>query len=162
MQEAISNGENLRDVLDQFLNDGAGLPGLVEGAAITLLGCYLVSREQGIRITSNDSSLQSFFEGTRARISFEFALAFYKNDTDKVVYQLHGFADAVAAFRESGHSFSFPVQPQTKATQEIHIHNQVIPAPVTVNNAFASKAIQTVERDARDEIVATVTTYLNE
>lgn len=35
----------------------------------------------------------------------------------------------------------------------------VQPAPVTVNNAFASKAVQTVERDANDEIVRTVTTY---
>lgn len=35
----------------------------------------------------------------------------------------------------------------------------VQPAPVTVNNAFASQAVQTVERDANDEIVRTVTEY---
>jgi hypothetical protein len=33
------------------------------------------------------------------------------------------------------------------------------PAPVVVNNAFATKAIQTVERNADDEITRTVTTY---
>jgi len=35
----------------------------------------------------------------------------------------------------------------------------VQPAPVTVNNAFASEAVQTVERDANDEIVKTTTVY---
>ena len=33
-------------------------------------------------------------------------------------------------------------------------------APVTVNNAFATKAVQTIERDAADdEIISTTTTY---
>ena len=32
-------------------------------------------------------------------------------------------------------------------------------ATVTVNNAFASKAVQTVQRDANDEIVSTTTDY---
>jgi lambda family phage portal protein len=41
----------------------------------------------------------------------------------------------------------------------VNITNEVLPAPVTVNNAFASKAVQTVERDANDEIVSTTTTY---
>jgi phage gp29-like protein len=35
----------------------------------------------------------------------------------------------------------------------------VQPAPVTVNNAFAAKAVQTVQRDANDEIVSTTTLY---
>jgi len=35
----------------------------------------------------------------------------------------------------------------------------VQPAPVTVNNAFAARAVQTVQRDANDEIVSTTTTY---
>lgn len=35
----------------------------------------------------------------------------------------------------------------------------VQPAPVTVNNAFAARAVQTVQRDANDEIVSTTTIY---
>jgi hypothetical protein len=35
----------------------------------------------------------------------------------------------------------------------------VQPAPVTINNTHPAKAIQTVERDANDEIVRTVTNY---
>lgn len=41
----------------------------------------------------------------------------------------------------------------------VNVTNDVQPAPVTVNNAFASKAVQTVERDENDEITKTVTTY---
>ena len=37
--------------------------------------------------------------------------------------------------------------------------NIVQPAPVTVNNAFPTRAVQTVERDANDEIVSTTTVY---
>jgi phage gp29-like protein len=60
--------------------------------------------------------------------------------------------------------------------QQVTVHNQlpeqaapvvnlaapnitVQPAPVTVNNTHPAQAIQTVERDANDEIVRTVTTY---
>lgn len=41
----------------------------------------------------------------------------------------------------------------------VSVTNDVQPAPVTVNNAFASKAVQTVERDENDEITRTVTQY---
>lgn len=41
----------------------------------------------------------------------------------------------------------------------VNVVNEVQPAPVTVNNAFASKATQVVERDANDEIIRTVTEY---
>ena len=41
----------------------------------------------------------------------------------------------------------------------VNVTNDVQPAPVTVNNAFASKATQTVERDENDEITRTVTKY---
>jgi hypothetical protein len=47
----------------------------------------------------------------------------------------------------------------TQPVPSVNITNEVQPAPVTVNNAFASKATQVVERDANDEIVSTVTTY---
>ena len=45
------------------------------------------------------------------------------------------------------------------AAPVVNITNDVQPAPVTVNNAFAKRAVQTVERDADDEIVKTVTTF---
>lgn len=41
----------------------------------------------------------------------------------------------------------------------VNVTNDVQSAPVTVNNAFASKAVQTVQRDANDEITSTTTTY---
>ena len=45
------------------------------------------------------------------------------------------------------------------AAPAVTVTNDVQPAPVTVNNAFASRAVQTVQRDANDEIVSTTTTY---
>lgn len=51
------------------------------------------------------------------------------------------------------------VTPQASAAPVIHITNEVQPAPVTVNNTHPSKAVQTVERDANDEIVSTTTVY---
>ncbi len=44
---------------------------------------------------------------------------------------------------------------------QVTVVNQVEPAPVTVHTAQPKRAIQTVERDANDEIVRTVTTYEN-
>ena len=41
----------------------------------------------------------------------------------------------------------------------VNITNDVQPAPVTVNNTHPSKAVQTVQRDGKDEIVSTTTTY---
>ena len=41
----------------------------------------------------------------------------------------------------------------------VNITNAVQPAPVTVNNMHPTSAIQTVQRDANDEIVSTTTTY---
>lgn len=41
----------------------------------------------------------------------------------------------------------------------VNITNDVQPAPVTVNNTHPARAVQTVERDANDEIVSTTTTY---
>lgn len=51
-----------------------------------------------------------------------------------------------------------PAQPAPSVT----VTNDVQPAPVTVNNAFASRAVQTVQRDKNDEIVSTTTTYSQE
>lgn len=45
------------------------------------------------------------------------------------------------------------------AAPSVTVTNEVQPAPVTVNNAFATKAVQTVQRDKNDEIVSTTTTY---
>lgn len=55
------------------------------------------------------------------------------------------------------------VQVPAQAAPVVNLSSPAItvqPAPVTVNNAFASKAVQTVQRDANDEIVSTTTTYL--
>jgi hypothetical protein len=58
------------------------------------------------------------------------------------------------------------VQPSTvevraeAAAPIVNIVNEVQPSEVVVNNTHPSKAIQTVERDAKDEITQTVTTYL--
>jgi hypothetical protein len=41
----------------------------------------------------------------------------------------------------------------------VTVVNQVQPADVIVNNAHPVRAVQTVERDASDEILRTVTTY---
>lgn len=45
------------------------------------------------------------------------------------------------------------------AAPVVNITNTVEPAPVTVNNAFAKTATQSVETDANGDIVKTVTTY---
>ena len=53
------------------------------------------------------------------------------------------------------------VMPETKASAPapVTVINQVHPADVVVNNAFPKKSIQTVERDANDEITRTVTEH---
>lgn len=52
------------------------------------------------------------------------------------------------------------VMPESRAeTPAVTVINQVQPADVTVNNTHPARAIQTVERDANDEITRTVTTY---
>jgi hypothetical protein len=43
----------------------------------------------------------------------------------------------------------------------VNITNDVQPAPVTINNSHPAKAVQTVQRDANDEIVSTTTLYQN-
>ncbi len=50
------------------------------------------------------------------------------------------------------------VMPEQKAQQAV-VNIEVQPAPVTVNNAFARKAVQVVERDGNDEITQTTTRY---
>jgi lambda family phage portal protein len=49
-----------------------------------------------------------------------------------------------------------PAQERAEATQ---INVQVMPTPVTVNNTHPERAVQTVQRDANDEIIGTTTTY---
>jgi hypothetical protein len=44
----------------------------------------------------------------------------------------------------------------------VNVSNDIQPAPVTVNNAFSRKAVQTVERDKNDEILSTTTVYSQE
>jgi phage gp29-like protein len=44
----------------------------------------------------------------------------------------------------------------------VEVTNQVQPAPVTVNNTHPARAVQTVERDANEEIVSTTTVYHQE
>ena len=52
------------------------------------------------------------------------------------------------------------IMPEQKAeTPIVQVTNQVQPTSVVVNNAFPTKAVQVVERDAKDEITKTVTTY---
>jgi len=53
------------------------------------------------------------------------------------------------------------VMPEQKAAETpiVQITNQVQPSEVVVNNAFASKAVQVVERDTNDEIKRTVTEH---
>ena len=53
------------------------------------------------------------------------------------------------------------VMPEQKAAETpiVQITNQVQPADVVVNNAFPKKSVQTVERDANDEITRTVTEH---
>lgn len=51
-----------------------------------------------------------------------------------------------------------PEQPAPK----VEVTNQVQPAPVTVNNTHPARAVQTVERDANEEIVSTTTVFHQE
>ena len=53
------------------------------------------------------------------------------------------------------------VMPEMKAADPtpVTVINQVQPADVVVNNAFPKKSVQTVERDANDEITRTVTEH---
>ena len=53
------------------------------------------------------------------------------------------------------------VMPELKAADPspVTVINQVQPADVVVNNAFPKKSVQTVERDANDEITRTVTEH---
>jgi len=56
-------------------------------------------------------------------------------------------------------TFEAVMPEQRSEAPVIHVTNQVQPAPVTVSHPV--RAIQTVERDANDEITRTVTTYEN-
>lgn len=47
----------------------------------------------------------------------------------------------------------------TTPAPAVNITNQVQPAEVVVNNAFPKRSVQTVERDANDEITRTVTDH---
>ena len=51
--------------------------------------------------------------------------------------------------------------PEMKAADPtpVTVINQVQPSNVVVNNAFPKKSVQTVERDANDEITRTVTEH---
>jgi len=53
------------------------------------------------------------------------------------------------------------VMPEQKSAETpiVQITNTVQPADVVVNNAFPTKAVQTVQRDERDEITSTTTKY---
>ena len=49
----------------------------------------------------------------------------------------------------------------TASAPVVNVTNNVQPADVVVNNNHPARAVQTVERDANDEITRTVTTYEN-
>ena len=53
------------------------------------------------------------------------------------------------------------IMPELKAADPtpVTVINQVQPSNVVVNNAFPKKSVQTVERDANDEITRTVTEH---
>jgi phage gp29-like protein len=72
------------------------------------------------------------------------------------------FAAAPAAAVQAPPQFQIDVHVPAQAAPVVHVAAPAVtvqPAPVTVNNAFASKAVQSVERDADGEIARTVTTY---
>jgi len=72
------------------------------------------------------------------------------------------FAAPQAAAVPAPPQFQIDVHVPAQTAPVVHVSTpavNVLPAPVTVNNAFASTAVQIVQRDANDEIVRTVTTY---
>jgi hypothetical protein len=170
MSEAVHSGECLHDVLLHFFNEGCCFPELSSGAIGILLACHVSAKESGLTFSSPDPVVQSFLEYPPVRMRVDLVLAFNDEDPSRFRLLANGLASSVEASREVNAKFSFVINPKQDATQAINIHNtvqpapvvvqnDVHPAPVTVNNAFASKATQTVERDASDEIVSTVTIY---
>lgn len=67
--------------------------------------------------------------------------------------------EAAAAPAAIAPNIQIDVHVPEQPAPNIQVTNEVQPSEVIVNNAFASKATQVVERDANDEITQTVTTY---
>lgn len=159
MREAIAKGEDLIDLADSLFASRALVPELLHGAMGVLIDCYLAGRAVDIDVTATDPAMQKFLNGSREFMAFEMLQAVIARDVGLEANQVAHLTGAIKSMRDVGCKFEFNAAPSVPAAQPA-INIEVHPAPVVVNNAFASKAIQTVERDARDEIVATVTTYV--
>lgn len=71
-------------------------------------------------------------------------------------------APQTAAVQAPAPQFQIDVHVPAQSAPVVHVATPAVtvqPAPVVVNNAFASKAVQKVERDPNDEIISTTTTY---
>ncbi len=84
--------------------------------------------------------------------------------SSKESYQIHNHIVPSAVPVTVANTVNVPEQPAPivqVAAAELTVQPQITvqPAPVTVNNTHPARAIQTVERDANDEITSTTTTY---
>jgi len=72
------------------------------------------------------------------------------------------FAAPPGAAAQLPPQFQIDVHVPAQEAPVVHVAAPAVtvqPAPVTVNNAFAARAVQTVQRDTNDEIVSTTTIY---
>lgn len=159
MREAIAKGEDLIDLADSLFASRAVVPELLYGAVDVLIDCYLAGRAASSSVSVTDPAMQQFLNGSREFMAFEMMQAVIARDVGLQARQVVYLATAIKSMQDAGIQFEYKAAPVVPAPQPV-INIEVQPAPVIVNNAFASKAIQTVERDSKDEIVATVTTYV--
>lgn len=162
VNEAIASGEDLIELIGRLFSGRTTLPDLLFGGIEALINARLAGRDKNISATVlDDPVMQTFLNGSRNYMVFEMLQAVVSNDVFLQARQLECLAKVIHAMRDAGCTFEFveanPVQTVTPVQPVINI--KVQPAPVTVNNAFPTQAIQTVERDSRDEIVSTLTTY---
>lgn len=159
MREAIACKEDLTTLMNGFFAKRKPAPDLFSGATNAMLDCFVAGRAVCTSVTCPDPQVQQFLNGSRDCMMFDLLQSILSNDDDLQARQLGALAGGLMAMQAKGLEFEFKAKPQTPATPQA-INITVQPAPVTVNNAFPTQAIQTVERDARDEIVATVTQYV--
>lgn len=161
-REAIAAGaeDDLRTLVDQLYSVRNAAPDWFMGSLSVMIDVFLVARSSGCSVVAADPEIDQFLRGSRERMILNLMLAVNsRNDNDLLKRQTNALISTINQLLRAGASYQFNAQPMASEQSAGPFQITVLPAPVTIN-AFPSQAIQTVERDSQNEIVATVTTYV--
>ena len=150
MMDAIRTGEDLRDVLRKLAqnNDTADKLDLFNGALCCLLDCWGAMTGAGATVTTSDSSIQGFLNGSKARMLCDLVHSDGCSNRDALEKQLNALCECVGRVRNNI-SFAAP-KPQTAEMSEKVLAVRLVSTPDRVTT-------QSVERDDNLEIVSTTT-----